>query len=271
MPFGVLYVLSDIIRFLLKNVIGYRRSVIRKNLQFCFSQYTESDLRLLEKEVYQNFVDIILESLKGLGTNPHKLIPRYTFRNPEILNQHQDHIILFSQHLNNWEWAPICLGLQMKHELIGVVKFLSNKYINQFMIDGRSGNNVSVVPTYGAGKYFSQLPDIKEPKALVFIADQRPYGRNAALTLEFLGQSSLWHHGASLMAVKSSYPIYTIDVYRVARGRYEVEAYPLCEDPSAMKPEDLTKIYKDHLEDLVNKNKGSWLWSHKRFKESIKY
>lgn len=248
--------------------------MIQKNLSFCFQDYGADDLKQLETDAYKNFVDIILESLKGLGTNARSLIPRYEFTNPELLNEYYDkgqHLILYSQHLNNWEWAPLCLGLQMKHELVGVIKTISNHHIDAFMERGRSGNNVQVVPTFRAAEYFNKLNAVTEPKAMVFIADQRPYGNTKSLELDFMNKSSLWHHGAALLACRTNYPVYTIDVIRVGRSRYQVSTTLIVEDASTLSPADLTKKYKDHVEHLVNKNKASWLWSHKRFKESIKY
>lgn len=241
---------------------------------YCFPSENPQKLREIRDEFYKNFVDIILESLKGLATNPNKLIQRYTFRNPELMDavySKDSHVIIFSQHYNNWEWAPICLGLQMKHHLLGVVKFLSNEYINNYMIDGRSGNNVSVIPTYQTAKYFLSLPQEKKTVGIVFIADQKPSGREKAIQLSFLGNEASFHAGAANYAIKSGLPIYSLDVHRISRGRYEVEAVMIAKAGECHSAEELTIKFKQNLEQLIRKSPASWLWSHKRFKDFVEY
>ncbi len=243
-------------------------------MKYCFPSESPDKLAQIKNEFYKNFIDIILESIKGLATRPHKLINRYTFRNPELMDVVHDtgkHVIIFSQHYNNWEWAPICLGLQMKHHLLGVVKFLSNKYINNFMIDGRSGNNVSVIPTFQTAKYFLGLPEEKRTVGIVFIADQKPSGREKYIELPFLGNKASFHAGAANYAINSGLPIYSLDVHRIGRGRYEVEAVQLAEAGEYQSADDLTIKFKENLELLIRKSPASWLWSHKRFKDFIEY
>ena len=209
-----------------------------------------------------------------METDPKLLIPRYQLTNAEDLNQLFDegqHIILYSQHLNNWEWAPMCLGLQMNHELVGIIKPLSNKYINNYMLASRSGKNVSVVPTYATGRLFQNQAEWKGQNAIVFIADQRPYKSNRAIELEFFGRTALFHLGAAQYATETDFPVYSMDIGRVQRGRYKLTATKLAEKASDHTPGELTQIYKQHLEDLIRKAPSSWLWTHKRFKESIKY
>lgn len=174
-PFPLLYMLSDGLRFLLKNILRYRVSVIQKNIEFVFPDKSQQWRDNIANQFYKNFVDILLESIKGLSISGDKLIKRYRFRNPELMDaiyNENKHVIVFSQHQNNWEWAPLCLGLQIKHHIVGVVKLLSNPYINTFLQNGRSGNNVSVVPTLKVGSYFKKLQVKEKYEALVFIADQ---------------------------------------------------------------------------------------------------
>lgn len=274
LPFRVMYLLSDLLRIIFKNVIRYRVSVIDKNLSYCFPSMSKKERLKIREDFYKNFIDIILESIKGLSINPNKLIKRYKFKNPEILDvihEQDQHVIFFSQHYNNWEWAPICLGIQMKHHLIGVVKFLSNKYINNYMIGGRSGNNVSVIPTYQTARYFATLPDEDKTVGIVFIADQKPSGKEKSIELPFLSSKASFHAGAAKYAIKSGLPVYSIDVHRSGRGIYEIEVIKLAESDEFSTAEDLTSRFKENLESLIRKSPESWLWSHKRFKDFLSY
>lgn len=272
-PFPLLYIFSDVLRFFFKYILRYRVGVIQKNIEFCFPDKSDSEKQQIFHDFYKNFIDIILESIKGLGADPHKLVSRFKFTNPEVLNQfyeNNQHVIAYSQHYNNWEWGPITLGLQVKHHIVGIVKFLSNSYMNDYFITGRSGNNVSVIPTHGTGRFFNQL-DSKKPNAIVFIADQLPRKKERSVNLKFLGKDTLFHNGAAHYAQKSNFPLVSFDVHRYARGQYNVEITLLHTSPSDLSIPEITTIYKNHLEQLIHQSPHSWLWSHKRFKESIRY
>jgi len=273
-PFPLLYLISDVLRVLFKNIAGYRVSVIKKNLAFCFPHKTEAERKKIFDKFYKNFIDIILESIKGLSIDPDKLKKRYSFKNPEVLDQHFNkgqHIITYSQHCNNWEWAPICLGIQMNHCLMGIVKMISNQRINKYMIDGRSGNNVRVISTKQTGEFFKTLHKEEDPLAIVFIADQMPYGKVKSLEVPFLGQQVKFHHGAALYAERVNLPIYTIDVARTGRGRYEVQVHCIKAESETLTAEEITYRYAGHLEEMILESPESWLWSHKRFKKILKY
>lgn len=274
LPFRLVYFFSDVLRFLFKHVLKYRVSVVDKNLEYCFPTLSSSKRLDIRNKFYKNFIDIILESIKGLATDPNRLMPRYTFRNPELLDSYfekDQHLIFYSQHFNNWEWAPICLGLQMQHHLLGVVKMISNKYINNYFIDGRSGNNVSVIPTFHTARYFSELDKVESPVGIVFIADQKPSGKERSIELPFLGAKASFHAGAGKYAFKSGLPVFSLDVLRVGRGHYEIVTKEIAGAGECTSGDELTIRFKEHLEKLIKDSPESWLWSHKRFKDFISY
>lgn len=263
------------LRFLLKNIFRYRVGVIDKNLGYVFPDKNQSERKTIRNQFYKNFVDVILESIKGLSFDPNKLIDRFRIRNPEILKPYFEqgqHVIMYSQHYNNWEWGPICLGLQIEHHIKGIVKKLSNPKSNEFIVEGRSGNNVSVIYTYETAEYFKTLKEGHlSPQAIVFIADQLPYGKTRFTELSLFGQKTKFHLGAAAYACEYDLPVFSFDVHRMARGRYELDIIPLCLKPGDESPESLTATYAAHLEQLIKKSPASWLWSHKRFKGWVNY
>jgi len=274
LPFPIIYFISDCLHFVFKHIFKYRIAVIDKNLAYSFPEWSPTKRLETRNTFYKNFIDLILESLKGMSIDPYKLIPRYRFKNPELMDSYYDkgeHIIIYSQHYNNWEWAPICLGLQMKHHLVGVIKEISNKHINQFFLNSRAGNNVSVIPTYKTASYFIKVKELDQTVGIVFIADQKPSGTEKSIPLEFLAQQASFHAGAAKYAIKSGLAVFSLDVHRIGRGRFEVEAVKLADAGEYSDPVDLTEVYKKNLEQLIYKSPASWLWSHKRYKDFISY
>ena len=74
LPFGVLYLLSDTIYFLVYNVVGYRRKVVKKNLSSSFPEKSEQELRTIEKQFYHWFCDYMVETIKLLSISNEKLL-----------------------------------------------------------------------------------------------------------------------------------------------------------------------------------------------------
>ena len=54
-PLRVLYVLSDLIYPLVYYIVGYRREVVRKNLESSFPEKSEKEIREIEKRFYRHF------------------------------------------------------------------------------------------------------------------------------------------------------------------------------------------------------------------------
>ena len=272
-PFALLYITSDVLRFILKNVFRYRTGVIKKNVAFCLPNISPEQVNSIANSFYVNFVDIVLESMKGFSYDPKKMISRYRLINPDILDpyfENQQSVIILSQHYNNWEWGSICLGLQTQHHIVGVIKKISNKYIHAFVAKARSRNNVSVVNADDAAKYIRYHKPNK-PEALVLIADQYPYNKRHRTAAQFFDHDIDFHSGTGLIASWTDCPIFSIDIHKVKRGHYKLELVKLVDKASDSTPQEITKLYARHLESLIRKSPHSWLWSHKRFKDNIEY
>jgi len=219
-----------------------------------------------------NFSDILIESIKGLATDRQVLKERYQLLNSEVLDNHyknQQSIVIYSQHYNNWEWGALTLGLQTSHHIVGIVKKISNDHLNDYVQNGRTGHNVSVVIMEEIEKLYRTNYD--KPIAIVFIADQMPFRSARNHDVSFMNREVAFHKGAAIYACSKNYPVYTIDIHRKNRGQYELELNSLCEKSKELSPKELTQLYVSNLEKLIKQSPESWLWSHKRFKKEIQY
>ncbi len=271
-PFRILYLLSDMLYYIFYYVVKYRKKVVKQNIEICFPKKSQKEKNDLIKHFYRNFSDIILEGIKGLSCNPHKLIERYKVVNPELINIYYDKgqgILVYSQHYNNWEWGALTFGLQSKFHLVGIVKHISNPYIHKYIFDRRGGNDSTMVVTNETFKYFSNV-EISD-KAIFFMSDQAPYGREKSVNLDLLGINTKFHSGAAHYAHKYNLPVFNTEMRRVSRGYYELELQLLEENPASCSVDDLVIKFRDHLEKLIYKRPECWLWSHKRFKDRVKY
>jgi len=85
-PFKLLFLISDFLRFLLYNVFKYRRKVVYDNLSKAFPDKSVLEIIKIAKNTYKNFLDIFLESLKMITISDKKLLNRVKIFNPELVD-----------------------------------------------------------------------------------------------------------------------------------------------------------------------------------------
>ena len=100
----------------------------------------------------------------------------------------------------------------------------------------------------------------------VFMADQSPHRGKIKYRTPFLNQDTPVHLGVENLSKKCDLAVVFIDISRVKRGFYEVEAHLLFEDVQATADKEVTDTHVKALEKLIQKDPANWLWSHKRWK-----
>ncbi|MBL4708374.1 MAG: hypothetical protein JKY48_08065 [Flavobacteriales bacterium] len=56
LPFGILYLISDILYLVLYKIIGYRTKVVSQNLRNSFPEKSASEIQKIESEFYAHCV-----------------------------------------------------------------------------------------------------------------------------------------------------------------------------------------------------------------------
>jgi len=111
----MLYVLSDVLAFVLFKVLGYRRKVIFKNLQRAFPEKNEQEMLKLVRATYQNLTDVTLETLKSFTLSFAEIERRAICINPELVNHYLDQgksVLLTGSHFGNWEYSGLSMPLK---------------------------------------------------------------------------------------------------------------------------------------------------------------
>jgi Kdo2-lipid IVA lauroyltransferase/acyltransferase len=268
-PFPVLYLFSDLIRFILKNIVGYRKQVIIGNLKASYPALTEKELGKMVNDVYRNLADVMVEGIKAFSMLPRQVKKRHRIINPEIIDTYLDRgqsIIALPAHFNNWEWGSLSPGLYTKHTIIALYKPLSNKYIDRFTKRSRSKFGTTLSSIYTTGLTFERY--VPSPAIFILAADQSPTNARKSYWVDFMGRDTAFLHGPEKYARMYDLPVLYADVQRVKRGYYTLEISILVEKPSEVAEGEITRRYAAKLEKVIRENPGSWLWSHKRWKLS---
>src|SRR5260370_16055791 len=84
LPFWLLYFISDILFVIIYYLLGYRRKVVKQNLQNAFPEKTIEERHDIERKFYRHLADLVIETIKTISISPEELSRRVTPTNPAI-------------------------------------------------------------------------------------------------------------------------------------------------------------------------------------------
>ncbi len=266
-PFRMLYVLSDAMRFFFLRVIRYRYKVVLENLQQSFPEKSDREIQLIIKTFYKILCDNILETLKGLTMRAEQFCRRYRFVGIDLLEREfaqGQSVLLAGGHFNNWEWGVFSVSLWLQHRVVGVYKPIRNPLIDAYYKQQRERFGLHLASMKQAGRAIAQYR--QQPCAFVFIADQAPSDVNNCHWVDFLHRETAFLQGVDKIARSTGYPVYYFDIKRLKRGFYESTFSELVREPAKLPEAKVTELLAKRLEQSIRERPADWLWSHKRWK-----
>ena len=267
LPFFMLYGISNVLYLIGYKVLGYRKKVVRENLDSCFPNKTKQERLFIEKKFYRHLFDVIVETIKGFTISEKELKKRYVLtENPEIdrLYAEKRKIMGIMTHKGNWEWAIVSGPLILKTKTFGVYKKLSNASMERFMKvkRGRFGS----IPVPMEKIYFTLRESEDRPLIAAFISDQNPASPKNAYWTTFLGRETAFMPGYAVIAKKLDMAVISTKVKKVKRGYYEVKTLIVTENAKDMDKDDIMEQTCKIMEEDILEHPEHWLWSHRRWK-----
>jgi KDO2-lipid IV(A) lauroyltransferase len=267
LPFGVLYGLSNFIAWLLGRIINYRQEVIDANLKRSFPKKSSAERRLIRKRFYRNFSDIIVESFKSLSVSKKTMRKRFVLRNPEVFQDLYDRnrgLIMVMGHHTNFEWTAMSIPLVVPQKCYAVYHPLKNARFNKLIVKIREQFGLKLFKMEDTYPFMLNNPDSRP--LYVFMADQSPHRGKIKYRTSFLNQDTPVHLGVENLSKKCDLAVVFIDIHRVKRGYYEIEAHLLFDKTDDLPKYLVTDTHVQALEKLIESDPANWLWSHKRWK-----
>ncbi len=260
---------SAILYLFAYRLAGYRKVVVRRNLQAAFPEKGPQELRAIEHRFYHHLCDLLVEGIHNLFASPQSILRRYRVVNREVLTPYFDRgqsVILMSAHYNDWEYMVTSLGLQFHHHGIGVGKALSNRLLEPWVLRRRTRFGTQVVYSDNVRQTVDYYLRHHVPCALMMLSDQSPSNPRKCHWTTFLHQETAFLYGAEHFARKYDLPVFYYTVQKTRRFHYEVRLEPLCLEPLSVPQYSIVEQYARTLERQIVARPEYWLWSHRRWK-----
>lgn len=272
LPSAVLYRLSDMLAWLARDVVRYRRRVIRANLDSAFPELPEAERRLTERRFYSFLADCMVETLRLASMTRAEMERRMTFSGiPEVASVLASgrHVTLYLGHYGNWEWIssiplhfdPSVIGGQIYHPL-------ENGAADRLMGELRSRFGAVNIPMESTLRTLLGWRREGRVSMVGYIADQVPLWTSIHHWVDFLNHDTPVFNGAERIARRLDTAVFYVDVTRPRRGEWHAAFEPVCLS-AAVTPEGwITDEYYRRLEATIRRAPQYWLWSHNRWKRT---
>lgn len=272
LPLRMLYIFSDLFFLVVYYVVGYRKKVVRENLENSFPEKSKKELRKIERKFYLHLCDSFIEWIYPLHRSAKQMSKYYKFKNPEVINdlyKEGKGVVGVLGHYGNWEYLSLA-PQYLNHKVWAIHLPQNNKYFNNLINHLRSKYGVHMMTTSESFRKLLQEAEAGETTLTYFLADQSPLKSKIKYWTTFLNQKTPVFLGAEQIAKKLDMAVVFFDIQKVKRGHYEVEFKLLAKNPREFPEHAITELHVRALESRIQKDPAWWLWSHKRWKHKRK-
>ena len=259
------YALCAMLAWIAYRLLGIRRAVIRDNLARSFPEWDKARLREVEREFASRQGELVAEALYETSMDESEVRERLRIRNPALLERAADGrpLVLVGAHPGNFEWMLQRLALEYPGAFVGLYKPGRNRRVDDWMTRRRSRYGARLVP---AKSVLRELATFRAAAAIGLIADQVPRTSPEKHWCTVLGRDTAFYMGPELLGRALRTRVVMVRMHRVARGRYELQCFPLNEAGEKLPSGEITNRYARALEDWIRDDPAGWWWSHRRWK-----
>ena len=267
LPFWLLYLIADIVSFVIYYIVGYRKKVVRNNLVTSFPHKPLREIKQIEKEFYRFLGDQIVETIKTLRITDKELQKRVKVSNYESVNEAMKggkNAVLMMGHYGNWEWAQEITRYFLPTSFMASIYHpLRDKVFDDLFIELRSHWHAHIVPMAKAPRILLNKQNM--PWVCGFIADAWTLQHHDDNWINFLNHKTWFITGPEEIGNKTGSEYFYLEMNHKSRGHYDIVFHKI-------EPEDFNEKYPytrqfwKEFEKTIQRAPSYWLWSHKRWK-----
>lgn len=271
LPYRLFYWISDVFYFLVYRLFGYRKDVVRANLELVFPNQSIAERKQIEKDFFKHMCDMFMEMVKTMNLSKEEVKKRYAVKNIELVQEIEKDrsVLVVCSHFANWEWN-VSINNYISSKGYAVYQPINNRYFDRWIRKTRSQWNTTLISQRETA--VTIVRDKKNGIHGVFgmVSDQSPQWHRAKYWRPFMGITVPVINGAEKLARKLDLAVLFLKVSKVRRGYYEAEFIPITTSGKDTKPNEITDSFIALAENQINELPAHYLWTHKRWKHRDK-
>ena len=283
-PLKLHYFWGRCIAWLVSGPIHYRRDLVMMNLARSFPEKKYKELKVIMKDFYRHFGDIVAETFWFAGAHDKKRLNKSHIceaENEEMLDRlfcERPGVIVMNSHLGNWEITGGIMSYLHEKVHFGeksvtvVYKELKNKFwdevlgANRCAPIARESRETCYVESNKIMRF--TIAHKNEKRLYIFPTDQCPYKHAAGHKVDnFMNQPTLTMTGGASLAHKFGFAVVYMAFRKKEDYGYTMTFREICPDASQMTPEEIMNIFYRYLEEDVKAQPANYLWTHNRWKK----
>ena len=240
------------------------------NLQIAFPEKTEIERIKIAKEFYQNLIDYFFESIKLITISEKEFYKRCSgdFTELNRIAATGASLQLHSGHQFNWEWANRIFAQKLNMPFVLVYMPITNKTLDKIFKKIRLKHGSILID---ATNYRKEMLGIyKTQHALALVADQSPPHPTVGYWVNFFSRPAPFLYTPEKSAQRSDVPVGFANFKKIKRGYYSFQTTVVTLHAAETKKGELTKKYRDFLQEQISAQPDNYLWSHRRWKFDYK-
>ncbi|NAS30816.1 lipid A biosynthesis acyltransferase [Flavobacteriaceae bacterium R38] len=267
LPFKLLYFVSNIVYVFVYKVFGYRRKVVRANLELVFPEKTKEEIITIERRFYSHMCDMFLEMVKTMTISENEMQKRFVFENIEVVQdlEKRKAILMMFPHYASWEWV-IAMDKHIESKGYAVYQRLKNKKFDKLIRDIRGKFGTKLIETRETPSTMRDNRQNNIRSIYGVISDQSPALGITRYWSDFMNVKVPVHVGSETLAKRFDLAVIYLKVKKVKRGYYSASFKVLEENPRELDNYKVTDLFLREVEAHIKVDPAYYFWTHKRWK-----
>ncbi|MBT8306464.1 MAG: lysophospholipid acyltransferase family protein [Maribacter sp.] len=271
LPHHVFYGFSNFIYFMVYRLIGYRRKVVRANLELVFPNKSKNELNGIEEKFYRHMCDMFMEMIKTMSISKEAVKRKYHVTNIDLLRETEKKksILIVCSHYANWEWN-VSINNYIESKGYAVYQKINNSYFDNLIKKIRAKWNTELITQKDTVKTVVRNHQNHIGAVYGMVSDQSPQVKRAQYWKDFMGVKVPIFNGAEALARKLDLAVVFLKVSKVKRGYYQAEFIPITLAGRSTEQNEITDKFIELTEQQIKERPEHYLWTHRRWKHRDK-
>lgn len=264
LPWSVQKWVAKGLSFLLYNLAGKRRKIVKKNLELCFPEWSQEEQQKRVKEVFFNNALGMIEAFNAFNHPSEKFHAKVDIHGAELLEEAKAKgkgVILIGAHFSHLDFGAALISLVS--EVIVIYRPNNNPVMDHFILKGRENILKGVIPRDNMRAVIRALKN----QEVVWYPPDQDYGEKHSVYVPFFGINAATITATSRLVKFNDSTVLMLSYRRDDEsGRYTMEFEAAPEGfPSGDETKD-AELINQALERNIRKAPTQYMWTHRRFK-----